>query len=170
MNLMYAPTPLPHHSDDAAATVLLEDRPRRAMQSLALGSMVYEAAGFLLGPRPHKLPDGRYLVHVTDSIPAEHTICHQGTVTFTHDTWRAANDAIANRYPDGSVVMVSWAHTHPGYGVFLSGLDVSIHRDWFTHLWHTAVVLDPHRRTGGIFGWRRHYAGLTRLAFVWHWW
>lgn len=168
--MMYTPAPLPHHADDAAVSVLLEDQPRRDMQALALSSMLHETAAFLLGPKPQKLPEGRYLVHVTDSIPAEHTIRRAGSVTFTHDTWRAANDAIANRYPDGSVVMVNWVHTHPGYGVFLSGLDVSIHRDFFTQLWFTACVLDPHRRTGGFFGWRRNFAGIVRLPFVWHWW
>ena len=169
MNLMYTPATLPHPGDDEAVTVLLDDRPRRAMQALALSSMLFETAGFLVGPRPYKLPDGRYLVHVTDSIPAEHTICKEGSVTFTQDTWRAANDAIAARYPDGSMVMLSWLHTHPGYSVFLSGLDVSIHRNFFTQIWHTAAVLDPHRRTGGIFGWRKNFAGVVRLRFVWHW-
>ena len=62
MNLMYTPATLPHHGEDEAVTVLLDDRPRRAMQALALSSMLFETAGFLVGPRPYKLPDGRYLV------------------------------------------------------------------------------------------------------------
>ena len=59
MNLMYPPATLPHHGEDEAVTVLLDDRPRRAMQALALSSMLFETAGFLVGPRPYKLPDGR---------------------------------------------------------------------------------------------------------------
>jgi proteasome lid subunit RPN8/RPN11 len=165
---MYRPYPVPE-AHDAAVIILLEDEPRQAMQALALRSMLHETAGFLLSPKPEKLPDGRYLVHVTDSLPAEHTIRRAGSVTFTADTWRAMNDAIAARYPDGSMVMVSWVHTHPGYKIFLSEMDVWIHRHLFPKIFHTAAVLDPHHRTGGIFGWRRNFAGIVRLPFVWHW-
>ena len=61
--MMYTPATLPHPGDDEAVTVLLDDRPRRAMQALALSSMLFETAAFLLGPRPYKLPD-LSLIHI----------------------------------------------------------------------------------------------------------
>ncbi|MBK8031262.1 MAG: hypothetical protein IPK17_17580 [Chloroflexi bacterium] len=44
-----------------------------------------------------------------------------------------------------------WYHSHPGFGVFLSGMDLGIHNQFFTHLWQLAVVIDPIQRHYGIF-------------------
>ena len=54
-------------------------------------------------------------------------------------------------YPD--LKMVGWYHSHPGFGVFLSGHDLFIHRNFFTAPWQVAFVTDPLGKASGCFTW-----------------
>ena len=38
--------------------------------------------------------------------------------------------------------IVGWAHTHPGFGVFLSSFDKEQHERFFSHPWQVAYVMD----------------------------
>ena len=49
---------------------------------------------------------------------------------------------------------MGWYHTHPDFGVFLSGHDVFIHRHFFGQPLQVAYVVDPIRQTRGFFQWR----------------
>jgi hypothetical protein len=49
---------------------------------------------------------------------------------------------------------VGWYHTHPDYGIFLSGQDLFIHRNFFDQPLQVAYVVDPIRQTRGFFQWR----------------
>jgi proteasome lid subunit RPN8/RPN11 len=66
--------------------------------------------------------------------------------------------------------MVGWYHTHPGFGIFLSGMDLFIHQNFFTQLWHVAFVLDPRARTSGFFTWNRHKSEVKPAQFPWPSW
>ena len=46
-------------------------------------------------------------------------------------------------------LVVGWCHSHPGYGCFLSGTDLSTQRRYFSEPWHVAVVIDPLRSENG---------------------
>src|SRR5690606_38739764 len=107
----------------AAVDIFIEEPALRASQAHALSSMNREVAGVLVGPRPEKQPDGRYVVHIHDTIIAKHTVMHGASVTYTPESWRYMNDVLHERYPDETAVMVGWYHTHPGFGIFLSGMD-----------------------------------------------
>jgi proteasome lid subunit RPN8/RPN11 len=50
--------------------------------------------------------------------------------------------------------VVGWHHTHPGFGVFLSGYDLFIHQHFFREPWQIALVIDPQRQELGFFQWR----------------
>lgn len=154
----------------AAVDILLDEAPLRAMQAHALSSLDREVAGVMVGRQPEKQPDGRYVVHVIDSIIAKHTVMHGASVTYTPESWRYLNDTLWERYPDESAVMVGWYHTHPGFGIFLSGMDLFIHQNFFTQIWHVAYVLDPRARNSGFFCWNRQKTKVNRYEFQWPDW
>ncbi len=49
---------------------------------------------------------------------------------------------------------MGWYHTHPDFGIFLSGHDQFIHRHFFAQPLQVAYVVDPIRQTRGFFQWR----------------
>jgi proteasome lid subunit RPN8/RPN11 len=153
-----------------AVDILVDEPALRAAQAHALSSMHREVAGVLVGGRPEKQPDGRYVVHVFDTIVARHTVMQGASVTYTPESWRYLNDTLAERYPDETAVMVGWYHTHPGFGIFLSGMDLFIHQNFFTQIWHVAFVLDPQARTSGFFCWDRQKTRVGRCDFAWPPW
>lgn len=154
----------------AAVDILIDEPALRAAQAHALSSLNREVAGVLVGGRPEKQPDGRYVVHVFDTIVAKHTVMQGASVTYTPESWRYLNDTLNERYPDDTAVMVGWYHTHPGFGIFLSGMDQFIHQNFFTQIWHIAYVLDPRARTSGFFCWDRAKSRVERHAFEWPAW
>jgi proteasome lid subunit RPN8/RPN11 len=157
-------------SGGAATDILLDEAPLRSMQAHALSSLDREVAGVMVGRQPEKQPDGRYIVHVIDSIAAKYTVMNGASVTYTPDSWRYLNDTLWERYPDETAVMVGWYHTHPGFGIFLSGMDLFIHQNFFTQIWHIAYVLDPRARTSGFFCWNRQKTKVNRYDFLWPEW
>jgi hypothetical protein len=50
--------------------------------------------------------------------------------------------------------IVGWYHSHPDFGVFLSDMDMFIHRHFFNLPWQVAHVYDPIRKEEGVFVWR----------------
>lgn len=157
-------------SGGAAVDILLDEAPLRAMQAHSLSSLDREVAGVMVGRQPEKQPDGRYVVHVIDSIIAKHTVMQGASVTYTPESWRYMTDTLWERYPDESAVIVGWYHTHPGFGIFLSGMDLFIHQNFFTQIWHVAYVLDPRARTSGFFCWNRQRTKVNRYDFQWPNW
>jgi len=157
-------------SGGAAADILLDEAPLRAMQAHALSSLDREVAGVMVGRQPEKQPDGRYVVHIIDSIVAKYTVMQGASVTYTPESWRYMTDTLWERYPDDSAVIVGWYHTHPGFGIFLSGMDLFIHQNFFTQTWHVAYVLDPRARTSGFFCWNRPKTKVSRYDFLWPDW
>jgi proteasome lid subunit RPN8/RPN11 len=153
-----------------AVDIIMEEPALRAAQAHALSSLSREVAGVLLGPPPEKQPDGRYVVHIFDTIIAKHTVMKGASVTYTPESWRYMNDRLDEKYPDRTAVMVGWYHTHPGFGIFLSGMDQFIHQNFFTQIWHVAQVLDPVARTNGFFCWNREKNQVKRVDFPWPDW
>jgi proteasome lid subunit RPN8/RPN11 len=154
----------------AAVDITIEEPALRAAQAHALSSLSREVAGVLIGPRPEKQPDGRYRVHILDTIIAKHTVMNGASVTYTPESWRYMTDTLRERYPDETAVIVGWYHTHPGFGIFLSGMDQFIHQNFFTQIWHIAYVLDPRAQTSGFFSWNRQKTEVSHHNFGWPDW
>jgi proteasome lid subunit RPN8/RPN11 len=95
---------------------------------------------------------------------------HGASVTYTPESWRYVNDRLAQLYPDDTAVIVGWYHTHPGFGIFLSGMDRFIHHNFFTQIWHVALVLDPLARRSGFFSWDRAKTRVDTYDFPWPQW
>lgn len=83
------------------------------------------------------------------ALPARFT--RQGSVylTFTQDTLVDFHEEIETRFP--GKLIVGWYHTHPKMGIFLSHYDTWLHSHFFPEPWQVALVIEPHKRLGGLF-------------------
>lgn len=62
-------------------------------------------------------------------------------VTFTQNTWNAIHKTLELDYP--KLRIVGWYHTHPGFGVEFSEMDLFIQRNFFSSPTQLALVTDP---------------------------
>jgi proteasome lid subunit RPN8/RPN11 len=62
-------------------------------------------------------------------------------VTFTQETWNAIHASLERDHP--RLKIVGWYHTHPGFGVEFSDMDLFIQRNFFAGPAHLALVMDP---------------------------
>ncbi len=107
----------------------------------------HEVGGVLVGrPGPEGVPT------VTGSIAALEARGERASVTFTHEAWASVHEALDRDFPGEQIV--GWYHSHPGFGIFLSGHDLFIHENFFSGPSQIAYVIDPHAGTEGVFGWR----------------
>jgi proteasome lid subunit RPN8/RPN11 len=73
-------------------------------------------------------------------------------VTFTSETWTHIHEQMDRRF--SGMRIVGWYHTHPGFGIFLSDMDVFIQQNFFGEPWQLAFVDDPRGGDRGVFVWR----------------
>ncbi|MBW1884172.1 MAG: hypothetical protein JRG89_12770 [Deltaproteobacteria bacterium] len=133
-----------------------------------------EVGAFLLGHVRRSPGSPEIYVEVTAQVPALHTDATKASLTFTPDSWAAANDAIALRGEDES--FVAWAHFHPNWGdnacakcpeerrrvcplsrPFFSSTDIHMHRAIFSRAYQTAMLVTDlgHAELDvSFFGWR----------------
>jgi proteasome lid subunit RPN8/RPN11 len=113
------------------------------------GSTDTEVCGVLIGTG-YRDTLGPYLL-------VEHCIRGNGArtkatnVTFTAETWAYIQTVMDRDFPDEK--MVGWYHTHPGFGIFLSDMDVFICDNFFNLPWQVAFVYDPLGGDEGNFVW-----------------
>src|SRR5918993_2129349 len=123
-----------------------------AIERHALSDTTVELGGILLGKECVDDKTGRPFVWITKSLEAKHFENTQASFTYPHDSWEEITRERDRLHPDLDVV--GWYHTHPDFGVFLSGHDVFIHRHFFGQPLQVASVVDPIRQTRGFFQWR----------------
>ena len=109
-----------------------------------------ELCGVLLGTGCRD-DHGPYLL-VEHAIPGTSAASRSTNVTFTADTWQQIQTVMDRDFPDKK--MVGWYHTHPGFGIFLSGMDLFICDNFFNLPWQVAFVYDPLGGDEGNFVWR----------------
>lgn len=95
---------------------------------------------------------GPYL-YIQASIPGQHAESQNTSVTFTAETWTAIQAEMDRSHADQKIL--GWYHTHPGFGVFLSGMDLFIQEHFFGLPWQIALVYDPISHEDGLFLWRQ---------------
>ncbi|MGE5341247.1 MAG: Mov34/MPN/PAD-1 family protein [Candidatus Omnitrophota bacterium] len=61
-------------------------------------------------------------------------------------------EQINQQYPE--LRRLGFYHTHPGYGVFLSGTDIRTFEGIFKDEWQIAMVIDPVKKDEGVFYWQ----------------
>jgi proteasome lid subunit RPN8/RPN11 len=135
-----------------SASALLE------MNLHAVSEPEHEIGGIMLG----QVVEGTGLVVIVEDVIRGTKMDHgSGSVTFTHETWSEINRIKDEQFPDSKVV--GWYHSHPGFGIFLSGHDLFIHKNFFTQPWQIAFVTDPRARSCGAFVWQDQ--GLVQEEF-----
>jgi proteasome lid subunit RPN8/RPN11 len=148
----------PHFAVFAVGEISASDMPiyvdmdtMRDMEGHARSNTSVELGGVMLGYQFHDA-DEKPFVLVTDCLRAEHYEATKGSFKFTHDTWQVISRQ-RDEYPE-KVQMVGWYHTHPDWGVFLSGMDLFICNNFFSRPLDVALVIDPCRDDRGWFQWK----------------
>jgi proteasome lid subunit RPN8/RPN11 len=131
----------------------------REVEMHAASDTSVELGGVLLGGQflDHT---GRPFVVITDCLRAEHYEATRGSFKFTHQTW-AEITRQREQFPS-DLQMVGWYHTHPDWGVFLSGMDDFICQNFFDGDLDVALVIDPCRQERAFFQWDRQTPPQTR--------
>jgi len=101
-------------------------------------------------------------VHVQHTIRGCSTTSTAGSVTFTSDTWTHFHETMERDYPGSRIL--GWYHTHPGFGAFLSAMDVFIQRNFFNLPWQVAFVHDPIQAEDKLFTWQS--GEISNAAYV----
>lgn len=100
-------------------------------------------------------------VHVVGSIQGNHAASQLAQVTFTAETWNHIHCELDQSWPKERIL--AWYHTHPGFGIFLSPMDLFIHESFFNADEQFALVYDPLSADEGVFVWTQ---GNTERAAI----
>jgi len=109
-----------------------------------------EICGVLVG-KGYRDERGPY-VYIEANIRGENSENHAAQVTFTGETWNHIHNELDSKFPE--LQILGWYHTHPGFGIFLSGMDLFIHENYFSAEHQLAFVYDPIGGDEGLFVWR----------------
>lgn len=113
-------------------------------------SMDIEVCGVLVGNVYHDAR-GAWL-YIEQAIVGNDAAGRATQVTFTAQTWAQIQAVMERNFAESR--MVGWYHTHPGFGIFLSDMDVFIQEHFFGEPWAVALVYDPKASEQGVFIWR----------------
>lgn len=131
--------------------IFLDLKPADAIERHALRDTSVELGGILLGRECLDEETGAPFVWITEALEAKHYENTQASFTYTHDSWAEINRERDEKHPDLDII--GWYHTHPDFGIFLSGHDLFIHHHFFAQPLNVAYVVDPIRQTRGFFQW-----------------
>ena len=124
----------------------------RDMEAHSISNTNVELGGVMLG-RQFTDSGGQPYVVVSESLRAKHYEATRGSFKFTHDTWSQISSDRRQFHPD--LEMVGWYHTHPGWTVFLSPMDLFICNNFFNGPQNVALVIDPCNDDRGWFQWEQ---------------
>lgn len=98
-----------------------------------------EHGGFLLGKKRELKSAECYEVLVERFVPVAQTE-DAARLVLTEAHLQTVQRALHQSEEEATIV--GWAHTHPGFGVFLSNFDKEQHLRFFPEPWHIAYVMD----------------------------
>lgn len=108
---------------------------------------------------------GRRFVEIEDYIEASKGESRSASFKFTAESWSEIGKVREAKF--GDKPLVGWHHTHPSFGIFLSGMDLFIHEQFFNLDWQIALVVDPVADKLGFFQWKNkaiHKVGFFTIA------
>lgn len=105
-----------------------------------------------------------FFLDIIGAIEGEGANNYGSQVTFTHETWSHIHETKDDRYPDKRIV--GWYHTHPGFGVFLSNMDMFIQENFFCEPYQVAVVVETKQNAEGCFYWSKGKCVAARRYWV----
>jgi proteasome lid subunit RPN8/RPN11 len=95
----------------------------------------------------------RDYVKIVRFIPALKAESRAASAKFTQEAWEDIG-AIRERDCPG-VPLAGWMQSHPGFGLFMSGVSINTHKQFFDHPWNVQLTVDPVADTLGFFGWHK---------------
>lgn len=129
--------------------VHFNEQAHETMKQHASTTNEVELCGVLVGEVKRDSNGPFLLVHAT--IEGKNSNNHGAQVTFTHQTWDYINEVKDKQY--ANLKIVGWYHTHPGFGIFLSKMDLFIQENVFNLPFQVAVVLETKKNQIGCFSW-----------------
>ena len=120
------------------------------MEEFAARDRYAECAGLLLGDV--SVERKARVAGIRAIAPAIGAVESRTSVRITFEAWEAMLAVRDRDYADMRVL--GWFHTHAGWGVFLSEIDLFVHKFFFPHPSMVAYVLDPTSGHESFFGWR----------------
>ena len=105
----------------------------------AKASLDKEICGVLVGSACKD--DQGIFVHVEAIIEGTSTQQGSAHVTFTQETWNHIHKTLEEKHHSKQIL--GWYHSHPGFGVNFSDMDLFIHNNFFPSRVHIALVIDP---------------------------
>ena len=144
--------------------VLVREDVYAQLDELACSNTRKETGSILLGTPLQ--PDGKTHVVISAFIEAKYADATASTLTFTHETWNYVHAEQGRLYPN--LKIVGWQHTHPGYGVFLSGFDLFIQENFFNLPFQVAYVIDPIQKNRGFFQWKNNRVQKLGGFYLYH--
>jgi proteasome lid subunit RPN8/RPN11 len=151
--------PETQHAGQGDLMIFVDLDVMRDMEAHANSDTSVELGGVMLGRQLFD-DQGQPFVVITDCLRAEHYHATKGSFKFTHDTWSQITERRRRLRPD--LEMVGWYHTHPGWTVFLSGMDLFICNNFFNKPLDVALVIDPVNDDRGWFQWTAGARPVTR--------
>lgn len=119
--------------------VAVERPPYADLIAHAKESLDAEVCGVLVGQFCED--DEGLFVHVEATIRGSAATQAATHVTFTQATWEAIHQSLERDHRGKRIV--GWYHTHPGFGVEFSEMDLFIQRNFFPGAGQIALVTDP---------------------------
>lgn len=126
-------------SADVALRVAVERRANAELVAHAKESLEVEVCGVLIGQTCEDA-EGVF-VHIAAIIRGDAASEASTHVTFTQNTWNTIHQTLERDYPQ--LKIVGWYHTHPGFGVEFSEMDLFIQKNFFPGSAQIALVTDP---------------------------
>jgi proteasome lid subunit RPN8/RPN11 len=124
---------------DVPLRVAIEKKAYAELIAHAKESLDREVCGVLAG---HLCEDDEGLfVNVEAAIRGTAASEASTHVTFTQATWNAIHKVLEEDFP--KLKIVGWYHTHPGFGVEFSDMDLFIQKNFFSGSTQIALVTDP---------------------------
>lgn len=145
IKLVSADFPGPRNAD-VALRIAMERRAYADLIAHAKESLDVEVCGVLAG-QVCEDSEGIF-VRVDAAIRGAAASQASTHVTFTQATWNSIHQTLERDYPKLSIV--GWYHTHPGFGVEFSDMDLFIQRNFFSAPTQIALVTDPLSGAVGI--------------------
>lgn len=143
--------PLPAATRGAGFQVVVKRSVLNAINRHGQSTSDVEVCGVLVG-NVCRDAAGPFL-HVEAAIRGDFAGNSAAQVTFTAETWNHIQGVMEKDHPEQRIV--GWYHTHPGFGIFLSDMDLFIHGNFFNLPWQVAFVYDPSSGEEGMFIWRQ---------------
>jgi proteasome lid subunit RPN8/RPN11 len=131
---------------DVALRIAMERRAYADLIAHAKESLDVEVCGVLAG-QVCEDSEGLF-VRVDVAIRGAAASQASTHVTFTQATWNSIHQTLDRDYPKLSIV--GWYHTHPGFGVEFSDMDLFIQKNFFSAPTQIALVTDPLSGAVGI--------------------